>query len=157
MARTHIKHTDITGTGVRHTGVKGAGVRGTGVRGTGVRHTGVKGAGVKGRGSETVDGILALVLGGLTVATDGWLLSVVWQDAHGQTATARRDSVSATLVLIALVLLAALLGAAVAGRNSTPHRRWRCAMLGPVLGHLALPGLLVIWFLINPPTITIPW
>ncbi|GHF56579.1 hypothetical protein GCM10018790_38210 [Kitasatospora xanthocidica] len=152
MARTHIK-----GTGTKHTGIKHTGTGQTGDGGTGAAQTGAGGTGLKGRGSETFDSVLAVVLGALTATTDGWLLSVIWQDAHEQTAVARRDSGSATLILIALVLFTALLGAAVAGQHSTPHRRWRCAMLGPVLGHLALPALLVVWFLFNPPAITIPW
>ncbi|MFI8454930.1 hypothetical protein [Kitasatospora sp. NPDC085464] len=111
------------------------------------------GTGIKGRGQETQDAVLAAVLGVLTATIDGWLLSSFRNGA--QAANRQRDAVNSALVLVTLVLFAALLGSLAAGRKSTPQRRWRCAMLGSLLGHLALPAIVVVMLIIHPPTI--PW
>ncbi|MFJ8624825.1 hypothetical protein ACIRD3_18540 [Kitasatospora sp. NPDC093550] len=113
--------------------------------------------GLKGRGRERSDTVRAWVWGGLTATLDIWLLTSLWGRAHGQTDQARRFTVNATLVLLAVALLGALLGAAVAGRRSTPQRRRRCAMLGALVGHLAVPMVLAVVFVVHPPTVTIPW
>lgn len=90
---------------------------------------------------------------GLSVTIDGWLLSSFWNGA--QATNRQREAVNSSLVLVTLALLAALLGALAAGRKSTPHRRWRCAMPGSLLGHLALPVIVVVVLIVHPPTI--PW
>ncbi|MFD8753565.1 hypothetical protein ACFV0O_21715 [Kitasatospora sp. NPDC059577] len=110
---------------------------------------------IRGKGRETSDAVLAVVLGGLAATADGWLLSLFLEGARAS--NARRDAVNATLLLTVLILFAALLGSLAAGRRSTPHRRWRCAMLGAVLGNLALPALLVVAMVVHPPTASIPW
>lgn len=61
-----------------------------------------------------------------------------------------REAQQATLALLGLTLLAALLGAALAGRRSAPHRRWRRAMLSALLGHLPALAALLAHLLFHP-------
>ncbi|MFJ6385941.1 hypothetical protein ACIQI7_38800 [Kitasatospora sp. NPDC092039] len=94
--------------------------------------------------------MFAVVTGGLTAVTDGWLLVHLWQDAP---APPRHELPQVTAALLGFTVLTALLGAAVAGRRSTPHRRWRWATLGALLGHLAALGVLIARLLVDPPGI----
>lgn len=113
------------------------------------------GAGIKGQGRETMDAVLAAVAGGLTATIDGWLLSSFRKGA--QASDTSHGAVNASLVLFAVILFAALLGSLAAGRQSTAQRRWRCAMLGSLLGNLALPAIVVVAMIVHPPTGLFPW
>ncbi|WP_030058051.1 MULTISPECIES: hypothetical protein [Streptomyces] len=113
--------------------------------------------GLKGRGTESADLTAGAVFAGLTALIDGFLLSRIWRWAGQQTPDEHHAAVVQTMMLLGFVGFTALLGVAIAGNHSTPHRRWRCAAFGGLLCHLLVPLVLVIAFLIAPPTITIPW
>ncbi|MFE6498361.1 hypothetical protein [Kitasatospora sp. NPDC057738] len=104
--------------------------------------------GIRGRGEEVPDTVLAALMGGLTAVSDGWLLVHLRRDAR--TGWVERELPQATLALIGFTALTALLGATLAGRRSTPHRRWRWAMLSALLGHLLALGALIGYLLFHP-------
>ncbi|MEU4584414.1 hypothetical protein AB0F92_20310 [Kitasatospora aureofaciens] len=100
---------------------------------------------IQGLGTEHGDTVGAAVFGVLTVALDVLLLTRIWRWAGEQTASEHRAAAKQTGILIGAGLFAALLGVAIAGQWSTPHRRWRCAMLSALGSHLLLPlGLLLV-------------
>ncbi|MGW3042393.1 hypothetical protein ACWC9T_20695 [Kitasatospora sp. NPDC001159] len=99
---------------------------------------------IRGLGAETGDTVGAAVFGVLTVALDGFLLTRIWRWAGEQTAAEHRTAVTQTAVLVGVVLFATLLGVAVAGQRSTPHRRWYCAMITALASHLLLPLAVIV-------------
>ncbi|MET8543962.1 hypothetical protein ABZW03_25425 [Kitasatospora sp. NPDC004799] len=113
--------------------------------------------GIKGLGRESADLRAGAVFAVLTVAIDGFLLSRIWRWAGEQTPEEHHTAVVQTMWLLGVVGFTVLLGAAVAGDRSTPQRRWRLAMLGPLLCQLLVPAALIVYFLVNPPEIHIPW
>ncbi|MFG2907091.1 hypothetical protein ACGF13_18755 [Kitasatospora sp. NPDC048286] len=111
------------------------------------RHQGagaVARTGVKGLGRETTDLRAGAVFAVLSVVLDGFLLSRIWRWAGEQTPGEHHSAVLQTWGLLAGIAFTVLLGVAVAGQRSTPQRRWRCAMLGLLLGHLALAAFLAL-------------
>ncbi|MFE7530463.1 hypothetical protein ACFU7Y_32820 [Kitasatospora sp. NPDC057542] len=113
--------------------------------------------GIKGLGRESTDLKAGTVFAALTVAIDGFLLSRIWRWAGEQTPEEHHAAVVQTLWLLGAVGFTVLLGVAVAGDRSTPQRRWRCAMLSPLLCQLLVPAALIVYFLIDPPEIRVPW
>ncbi|MFF2080261.1 hypothetical protein ACFVXG_36570 [Kitasatospora sp. NPDC058162] len=96
-------------------------------------------AGIKGVGGESGDAVGAAVFGVLTAGLDAFLLTRIWRWAGEQTAVEHRAAVVQTAALAGAVLFAALLGVAIAGQGSTPHRRWRYAMLSALASHVLIP------------------
>ncbi|MFD8707880.1 hypothetical protein ACFV1W_35785 [Kitasatospora sp. NPDC059648] len=94
---------------------------------------------IRGLGTESGDATGAAVFGGLTVALDVVLLTRTWRWAGEQTPAEHRAAVERTGILVGAVLFAALFGVAIAGQWSTPHRRWRCAMLSALASPALLP------------------
>ncbi|MFJ7906912.1 hypothetical protein [Kitasatospora sp. NPDC096204] len=80
----------------------------------------------------------------LSVVIDGLPLSRIWRWAGEQTPGEHHSAVLRTWRLLAGIAFTVLLGMAVAGQRSTPQRRRRCAMLGLLLGHLALAAFLAL-------------
>jgi hypothetical protein len=99
---------------------------------------------IRGLGAETGDTVGAAVFGCMTAALDGSLLAWIWHHSGDWTAGEHRTAVTETTALVGIVLFAALLGVAIAGRWSTPHRRWLCAMLSALASHLLLPLAVIV-------------
>ncbi|MFE6054133.1 hypothetical protein ACFQ6N_25565 [Kitasatospora sp. NPDC056446] len=108
--------------------------------------------GSKGRGTESADLRTGAVYAALTAAIDAWLLSRIWRWAGEQTTSEYHGAVEQTAALFGIVGFAALLGLAVAGKQSTPQRRWRCAMFGALTVHSLIPLSLIVLLLTWHPT-----
>ncbi|WBP85496.1 hypothetical protein [Kitasatospora cathayae] len=102
------------------------------------------GTGIRGLGTENGDTVGAALFGVPTVAIDVVLLTRIRRWAGEQTAAEHRAAVTQTGVLAGSVLFAAVLGVAIAGQWSTPHRRWRCATLSAPASHLPLGLFLAV-------------
>ncbi|WP_316525518.1 hypothetical protein [Kitasatospora brasiliensis] len=100
-------------------------------------------SGGKGPGRESADLKRGTLFAALTAAIDCFLLYRIWATV-GDRPTIEYDwAMRQSWGLLAGVAVAALIGAASAGSGSTPHRRWRRAMLGSLLGHLLLAAFLL--------------
>ncbi|MFC5889012.1 hypothetical protein RMN57_05430 [Kitasatospora sp. CM 4170] len=87
----------------------------------------------------------------MTAVIDGLALAALLRAASGAPER-HRTSINLTLALLAVVLFGSLLGAALAGKRSTPQRRWRFAMTGALTAQLLIPMVLAIALMIHPPT-----
>ncbi|MCG6498525.1 hypothetical protein [Kitasatospora sp. A2-31] len=110
------------------------------------------GTGIRGAGSRTADTVGAWVFGAMTAVIDGLALAALCRGHASEVPAQQRAGVDLTLGLLAVSLFGSLLGAALAGKRSTPQRRWRFAMTGALTAHLLIPAAWAIAIMIDPPT-----
>lgn len=120
--------------------------------------------------TDGADWAVAAALAGATGLLDWWIVGLLWRSyykvrsfpqndrfmALADTHDAWKSAVVSTSMLGILVLIGLLAGAARGmGNWSVPTaRRWRSAMAGALLVHLALPVLLIVGLILQPPTFT---